>query len=337
MELVWEILAFAAKALVVTLAFLVCAAFLARLAQRGRVPVGELRVQPLDRRLERLGDALRHATLSRRELRKLQRARERQRKRHEPESALYVLDFRGDITASAVASLRHEVTAVLTAAKPQDRVLLRLESAGGLVHSYGLAASQLQRLRAARIPLTACIDKVAASGGYMMACVAEQIVAAPFAIIGSIGVIAAVPNAHRLLERHGVDYEELTAGQFKRTVSFLGENTPEGRRKFQTQLEETHGLFKQLVGANRPGIDLEQVATGEYWYASQARERGLVDRLATSDDELLAALEGSRIFHVSYHRPATWHRRFAGAMGDAAESAVLRLATRLREGELPRA
>ncbi|HEZ4337224.1 TPA: protease SohB, partial [Neisseria meningitidis] len=167
-------------------------------------------------------------------------------------SRLFVLDFDGDLYAHAVESLRHEITAVLLIAKPEDEVLLRLESPGGVVHGYGLAASQLRRLRERNIPLTVAVDKVAASGGYMMACVADKIVSAPFAIVGSVGVVAEVPNIHRLLKKHDIDVDVMTAGEFKRTVTFMGENTEKGKQKFRQELEETHQLFKQFVSENRP-------------------------------------------------------------------------------------
>ena len=190
----------------------------------------------------------------------------------EQKSRLFVLDFNGDVHAHAVSALRREITAVLSIAKPEDEVLLKLESPGGVVHGYGLAASQLQRLRERNIPLTVAVDKVAASGGYMMACVANKIVSAPFAIIGSVGVVAEVPNIHRLLKKHDVDVDVMTAGEFKRTVTFMGENTEKGKQKFQQELEETHQLFKQFVRENRPQLDIEKIATGEHWFGKQALE-----------------------------------------------------------------
>ena len=109
--------------------------------------------------------------------------------------------------------------------------------------AYGLAASQMQRIRDKKLKLTVCVDKVAASGGYMMAVVADKIIAAPFAVLGSIGVLAQVPNFHRLLKKHDVDFEMLTAGKYKRTLTMFGENTDKGREKFQEDIEDTHVLF----------------------------------------------------------------------------------------------
>ena len=199
---------------------------------------------------------------------------------------LFVLDFHGDIRASAVSRLREEVTTVLGQARQEDEILVRLESGGGMVHSYGLASSQLQRIRDKGIPLTIAVDKVAASGGYMMACLADKLIAAPFAIIGSVGVMAQVPNIHRLLKKHDVDVELHTAGEFKRTLTVMGENTDKGRQKFIEDLEKTHDLFKDFVVRARPDIDVEQIATGEIWYGSQAIAKKLVDELKTSDDYL---------------------------------------------------
>ncbi|HKJ95761.1 MAG TPA: protease SohB [Gammaproteobacteria bacterium] len=216
---------------------------------------------------------------------------------------LYVLDFHGDMRASAVDSLREEISAVLAAARRDDEVLVRLESPGGLVHSYGLAASQLARLRERGIRLTVSVDRVAASGGYLMASVADYIVAAPFAIVGSIGVVAQLPNLNRFLKKHDVDFEMHTAGEYKRTLTLFGENTDEGRAKFRDTLEETHEHFKAHLARYRPALDVAAVATGEYWLGERARELGLVDDIGTSDDFLLERRD--RMDLVSL----TWRRR----------------------------
>ncbi|WP_333608246.1 protease SohB [Arsukibacterium sp.] len=218
-------------------------------------------------------------------------------------SRVFVLEFHGGIQAKETEALREEVTAILGVATAQDEVLLKLESGGGVVHGYGLAASQLTRLKQAGIPLTVAVDKVAASGGYMMACVAEKILAAPFAIIGSIGVIAQLPNFNKVLKQHNVDFEQFTAGEFKRTVTLFGENTDKGRQKFQQELEDTHQLFKQFVSHQRPQLDIEQVATGEHWFGYQALDLKLIDKLQTSDDYLLSALERAHIVAFSFKQP----------------------------------
>ncbi|NVK72401.1 MAG: protease SohB [Oceanospirillaceae bacterium] len=216
---------------------------------------------------------------------------------------LYVLDFEGDIKASAVATMREEITAVLSVAKSQDEVVVRLESGGGVVHGYGLAASQLQRIREANIPLTICVDKVAASGGYMMACVADKIIAAPFAILGSIGVVAQIPNVHRLLDKSLIDVELHTAGRYKRTLTMLGENTDEGREKFKQDLEDTHGLFKRFVSSQRPQLDIEEIATGDTWYGSEAIENKLIDVVMTSDAYLVSNYENAEVIQIAYKQP----------------------------------
>lgn len=178
------------------------------------------------------------------------------------EPHLFVLDFNGSIDAKEVASLREEVTAVLAVAREGDEVLLKLESGGGMVHGYGLASSQLDRIKAAGLPLTISVDKVAASGGYMMACIADKIVSAPFAIVGSIGVIAQLPNFNKLLKKHDIEFEQLTAGEYKRTLTMFGENSDKAREKFKEELEETHGLFKDFIRDHRPALDLEKSSNG---------------------------------------------------------------------------
>lgn len=244
----------------------------------------------------------------------------------ERKSRLFVIDFHGDIHASEVSSLRKEIDAIIGLAEPEkDEVLVKLESPGGVVHGYGLAASQLQRLKARHIPLTVAVDKVAASGGYMMACVANKIVSAPFAVIGSVGVVAQVPNIHRLLKKHDVDVDVMTAGEYKRTVTFVGENTEKGKQKFQQELEETHELFKQFVAENRPQLDVAKVATGEHWFGQQAIGLQLVDEISTSDDIILAAVQEKEVIEVKYRHKKKLRQR----LGDQIESHLENLVAKL--------
>ncbi|WP_345829604.1 protease SohB [Pantoea sp. BRR-3P] len=238
---------------------------------------------------------------------------------------LYVLEFKGSMDASEVTSLREEISAVLAVATAGDEVLLRLESPGGVVHGYGLAASQLQRLRDAGLQLTAVVDKVAASGGYMMACVADRIVAAPFSIIGSIGVVAQIPNFNRLLKRNDIDVELHTAGQYKRTLTLFGENTDEGREKFQEDLNETHQLFKDFVQQMRPSLDLNKVATGEHWYGRQALDLGLIDEIGTSDALIINHMERFTVLGVHYARKRKMMDRFTNSASLAVERLILKM------------
>jgi len=242
---------------------------------------------------------------------------------------VYIVDFDGDIKASAVDSLREEITAILSIAKITDEVVVRLESAGGMVHSYGLASSQLARIKESNIPLTVCVDKVAASGGYMMACVANTICAAPFAIIGSIGVVAQLPNFHRLLKKNDVDFELFTAGEYKRTVTMFGENTDKGREKFTDDLETTHDLFKDFVRDQRPIVNVDEVATGEIWFGSQAKTQLLVDQLTTSDDYIVSQVASADIFHVMFATKKSMAERFGVNVQLAIESSVSRLFSKL--------
>ncbi len=212
----------------------------------------------------------------------------------------FVLDFDGDMRASDTDNLREEITTALMIADSNDEFVIRLESGGGLVHSYGLAASQLDRIKQAGIPLTVCIDKVAASGGYMMACVADKIISAPFAVLGSIGVVAQVPNINRLLKHNKVDIELHTAGEHKRTLTMLGENTSKARKKFQEDLEETHVLFKEFVSRHRPAVDMHEIATGDVWYGSQALDHKLVDKIQTSDDYITSLVKRCDVFEIHY-------------------------------------
>lgn len=229
--------------------------------------------------------------------------------------SLFVVDFHGDIKASQVEQLRDVITAILAIAQPSDEVVIRLESPGGAVNGYGLAASQLQRIRDKNIPLTVCIDKVAASGGYLMSCVANNIVAAPFAIIGSIGVVAQLPNFHRWLKKNNIDVELITAGEYKRTLTFLGENTDKGRKKFQEDIEKIHHAFREYVLSHREQLDIDQVSTGEHWLAMDAYELKLVDHLQTSDDYLIEKMANYNAFKINKpSKPSMVEKLFKPAM-----------------------
>ncbi len=240
-------------------------------------------------------------------------------KESDAKKRIFVLNFDGDPKASQVDELRKAITAVLTMAKPEkDEVMLRLESPGGMVHAYGLAASQLQRIRSREIPLTICVDKVAASGGYMMACVANKLIAAPFAYIGSIGVLVQMPNFNRLLKEKHVDYEMVTAGEYKRTLTMFGENTKEDREKMEEDIQEVHTLFKDFVRTSRPDMDIDKLATGETWLGSRARELGLVDETGTSDEYIVAACDNAEVYEVAYEKK----KKITDKLGSVLEGAL---------------
>lgn len=241
-----------------------------------------------------------------------------------PASRVWVLDFHGDLKASQTEHFAQEVSAIIDVAAKDDEVVVRLESAGGLVHAYGLAAAQLDRLRTAGLTTTVCIDKVAASGGYLMACTAQHIKAAPFAVIGSIGVVAQVPNIHRLLKRHDVDVELLTAGKYKRTLTVLGENTEEGKAKFLEDLENTHRLFKHYVAERRPSMDIDTLATGEIWYGSEAQPLQLVDSVSTSEAYLVERMAEAQVLTVKLEAPKTVSRKLGLAISEGVEKAALK-------------
>ncbi len=310
-------LLFLGEALTVVVLLAALAALIGLLSRRGR-PRSRLRITDLGRRHDGLNQALAAAVLPKRvfkaQVKAAKAARKQARSGDGPgRPRVFVLDFHGDLRASRVAGLREEVTAILALATPADEVVVRLENPGGLVNEQGLAASQLLRVRDRGIPLTVCVDTVAASGGYLMACVASRITAAPFAVIGSIGVVAQVPNFYRLLDRVGVGVEQFTGGEFKRTVTMFGQNTDADRAKLTEQIHETHDLFKDFVAVHRPQLDLATVATGEYWYGTRALELSLVDEIVTSDDYLLAARERADLFAVDYTVPRSAARRLAAA------------------------
>ncbi|WP_404340314.1 protease SohB [Pseudoalteromonas mariniglutinosa] len=304
MEFLYEYGLFFAKTLTFVIAVAAIVGIIVASAVKPKTKKGEIEITDLSEQLADLKEDFISNTLPKKALKAYQKKHKADAKKsadEAPRARLYVIDFNGSMDAHEVDSLREEITAILMIADPQqDKVLVRLESGGGVVHGYGLAASQLQRLKDADIHLTAAIDKVAASGGYMMACVAHQIVAAPFAIVGSIGVIAQIPNFNKILKKNDVDLELITAGEYKRTLTLFGENTDKGREKFKQEIEQTHGLFKSFVSAQRPSLDIDSVATGEHWFATQAMEKGLVDSIATSDDLLLQQYTERQIFKVKY-------------------------------------
>ncbi len=296
---------FLAKLGTVAVIVLVVTGLIIASAKRGAHQEG-LTVEHLNKRFEDLGDTVRRAVLGKEQLKKASKERKKENKELKKKGSqrrrVYVIDFKGDIRATATSSLREEISAVLAVASPDDRVLVRLENSGGTVHEHGLAASQLLRIRDKNIPLIVSVDKVAASGGYLMACVASHIIGAPFAIIGSIGVIAQLPNFHRLLEDKGVDFEQITAGRYKRTLTVFGKNTEEGRDKLKEEIEEVHELFKTQITAHRPQLDIERVATGEHWYGTRALDLGLIDEVQTSDDFLGEAATDFDLYRLVFKR-----------------------------------
>ena len=288
----------------------------------------EIRISHLNARINEQRKKIAQTTASKFELLQLtQQLAKEARARKKNNEKVYVLDFNGDTAASAVSSLREEITLILATAKAgRDRVVLRLESPGGMVHGYGLAAAQLVRLRDAGFHLTICVDKVAASGGYMMACIASEIVSAPFAVVGSIGVVAQVPNFNRLLKEKHIDFELYTAGQFRRTVTMFGENTAEGKAKFEEELQQTHQLFKHFVEKYRPQLNVEKVATGEHWYGQDAIDLNLVDQLKTSDEYLLGLLPQHDVYLIQTRKKPTLGEKLglqAAQMADSLVPAVM--------------
>ena len=277
----------------------------------------------LNKKYKNMADSIRFALLPKKQLKQALKEKKKESKKRckqdkkAPSSTkkrIFVLNFLGNIKATAVKHLRKEITAILSVANSSDEVVVCLENAGGLVHEHGFASSQLLRIKQKGIPLTVAVDKVAASGGYMMACVADKIIAAPFAIVGSIGVIAQLPNFNRLLDKHGVDFELMKAGELKRTVTMFGKNTDEDRAHFNEQLEDTHDLFKDFVKENRPALEIEKVATGEHWLATRGIELKLVDELITSDDYLLNACNDADIYEIKFELPKTISERLSGSV-----------------------
>ena len=326
-----EVGIFALKALIIVLSLASVILLIAMLAARASQK-SELEVEPIHRKYKDFGHFLKSFTATKEELKEEKKKAKKEKKQESQEGHkknVYVLNFDGDINAHQTDNLREEITALLQVVTPEDEVVVKVESPGGVVHGYGLAASQLLRIRDRGISLTVCVDRVAASGGYMMAVVANKIVAAPFAILGSIGVVAQVPNFHRILKKNDVDYKEYTAGEFKRTISLLGEITPTGEAHFQERLHDTHILFKNFVSRFRPQVDLARVATGDYWFGEEAKALGLVDELKTSDDYLLSFENDTAIFELTYQVKHSLSEKLSGMVGQILSQSFDRLWQRL--------
>lgn len=357
MEFFTEYGLFLAKTVTLVIALLIIVATIVSAIHKdkgGDDSDGELRISRLNDKYRKLKESIQARMMSEQDRKLWQK---QQKKKHKAEAKaekkqtkarttgaepdesarprVFVLDFDGDIKASDTDSLRKSITAVLSVADAgKDEVVVRLESGGGLVHSYGLASAQLDRIRSKGIALTACVDKVAASGGYMMACVADRIIASPFAILGSIGVVAQLPNFHRLLKDNKVDVEVLTAGEHKRTLTVFGENTEKGRQKFLEDLEDTHGLFKDYVSERRPNLDISAVANGDIWFGRRALEVKLIDEIKTSDEYLIEACERAEVVSVGYRRKRTLPEKLGLAATVAMENTVVRLLSAFRNQKM---
>lgn len=319
---------------VVTLALIVALLIVLIGKVRGHEDHSRLRIEELNKRLRNRQRRLRLTGMGRKQ-RKMAMKRFKKDDKSEAHAShdsdseqqkptVWVLDFKGDIKASATSRFSEEISALLGVVGDNDEVVLRLESPGGLVHAYGLAAAQLDRLREANVTTTVCVDKVAASGGYLMACCADRIRAAPFAVLGSIGVVAQLPNIHRLLKKNDIDVELLTAGRYKRTLTVLGENTEEGREKFIDDLENTHELFKRYVSERRPQLDIEAIATGEIWYGSEAVKNELIDDVGTSEAYLLQRMTQARVMTLALEKKRGLAERAGLAVSMGVEHALQR-------------
>lgn len=340
MEFLTEYGVFLAKAVTVVVAILLIISGIASAAMKGKgQESGHIEIQNLNKKLKNVKHQMLENVLNDHELKEYDKSLKKEVKSKEKEQKervkqhetsqrkrVYVLDFDGDIKASDNEQLRESITAVLSLAKPGvDEVVVRLESGGGMVHSYGLAAAQMARIKARGVSLTACVDKVAASGGYMMACVADKIIASPFAILGSIGVVAQIPNFHKLLQKNNIDFEVLTAGEHKRTLTIFGENTDKGREKFMSDLEDTHELFKGFVNEYRPSVDIDKVANGDVWFGKRAQDVKLIDDLMTSDEYLVNSCDDADVFEVTFAEKKSLQERLGLAVSAGVERGLFKV------------
>ena len=341
MEFLYEYGMFVAKALTIVLAILVVVVgIILSLTKSKEEREEHIEIKKLNDKYDDIKFSMQSFMSNKDELKTLEKAHkaklkaEKKSPKDSERKRIFVVDFDGDIKASAVSDLREEVTAILMVARKQDEVFVRLQSPGGMVNTYGLAASQLTRIKDNNLSLTIAVDKVAASGGYMMACVADKIIAAPFAILGSIGVVAQIPNFNRVLKKHDVDYEIITAGEYKRTLTMLGENTEQGRTKFKEDIEDIHVLFKDFVENHRPVVDIAKVSTGEFWFGTRAKELALVDELKTSDDYLLEQVNEIDLYSVKHVEKKKLSDKFSGFLQNVSENVITGWWSKSRENSL---
>lgn len=342
MEFLAEYGVFLAKAVTVVVAVVLAVAGIVAVSSKGKLGSdGAIEVTKVNKRITEMKEALEDHILDKELLKEKEKSAKKEEKKKKKSKSLesdstakkrmYVVDFDGDIKASENESLRNTITAVLSVADPKnDEVVIRLESGGGMVHSYGLASAQLNRIKNADIPLTVCVDKVAASGGYMMACVADKIIASPFAVLGSIGVVAQLPNFNKLLKKNSIDIELLTAGEHKRTLTMFGENTDQGREKFKHDLEDTHELFKSFVRDHRPVVNISEVANGDVWFGKRALDVNLVDELKTSDEYITQACESVDVFEVKYKEKKSLQEKLGLSVAAGVEKSISRLITTMQ-------
>ena len=335
---------FLAKAITIVLSIGIVAGLVASSGQKNKKgeKKGDIRLTQINEHIEELRDTLRASILDKEELKEIEKAEKKKTKAENKKKKVtakntegsskddsitkrhFVLNFEGNIAADAVESLREEITAILSMATKDDEVILRLESPGGMVHAYGLASSQLLRIKNKNIPLTICVDKVAASGGYMMACLADRLVAAPFAIIGSIGVLVQLPNFHRVLKKYDVDYEIISAGEYKRTLTHFGEITNKGKDKVKEDVENIHQIFKDWVKTYRPSVEIDTIATGETWVGSQAKDRYMVDDIKTSDECVIEACETSEVYEIKFEIKKSLQLKLASLLEESTHRLISR-------------
>ena len=340
MEFLSEYGMFVAKTLTIVVGILIAVVGVIAAASRSKEHSDEhIEITILNDEYDETSMSVKSIIQSKDELKKTEKEQKAKKKAEKKsdhdESRVFVLEFEGDMKASAVENLREEITAILMVARKQDEVFVKLQSPGGMVTTYGLAASQLKRIRDHEIKLTVSVDQVAASGGYMMACVANHIIAAPFSIIGSIGVVAQLPNFNRLLKKHDIDYEMITAGEYKRTLTVFGENTDEGRAKFKEDIEDIHVLFKDFVAHERPVVDIKKVSTGEYWFGTRALELNLVDELKTSDDYLLEKVKESKLYKIERKKKKGLSDKFSGLLQAVMDKSLNVWWSKTRENQMP--
>lgn len=220
-------------------------------------------------------------------------------------------------------------------------LLLRIDSPGGSVTASDIVYHELLRFKQETgVPVVAELMNVAASGGYYAAMAADEVIAHPTTVTGSIGVVLRGFNFAGLLDKVGVADQTITSGDYKDIGSGFRPMTPEERAILQDIVNAFHARFREVVVAGRPELDAAAVAAladGRVFAAGEAQERGLVDGVGYLQDAIEAARERAGLEEVrvvTYHRPREWRENLYSSQAEAAPSgaALLPLASELLGG-----
>ena len=216
-------------------------------------------------------------------------------------------------------------------AREDDKVkalVLRVDSPGGSAYGSELIRRELELTRAAGKPVVVSMGSVAASGGYWIAMAADEVIADPSTITGSIGVFAIIPTAERVADKLGVNTAGVTTTWLADAYNPLRPLDPRFTQLVQSSINNVYREFTTKAAAARKTTPakIDEVGQGRVWTGTQAKERGLVDRLGSYGDALRSAAKRAKLgddFRVAYvERPGTAFERFLSLLGVSSAQAI---------------